>query len=186
MPRKSRVDAPLNSTAASLLGFLQPGEATGYELAQVAEMVIGDFWSITRSQVYRELADLAERGFVEEGETGPRARRPYQLTPAGRAAFGEWIARPPGSEQIRFPLLLTMSFGDALGPTTILGFVDQHRVVHELRLAGYEAKRDAPVEPYLDMVLAFGIHYERAVLAWTDEVRASLSARLGRVTDAQP
>ena len=33
-----------------------------------ADKVIGGFWTITRSQVYRELADLAERGLVELSE----------------------------------------------------------------------------------------------------------------------
>ena len=48
----------LNPTAATLLGFLHRGRMTGWDLAQMAEMVIGDFWNVTRSQVYRELRTL--------------------------------------------------------------------------------------------------------------------------------
>lgn len=164
-------DARLNATAASLLGFLQQGPLTGYELVRVADVLIGDFWSLTRSQVYRELAELASRGLVTEGEAGARARRPYRITEAGREAFTEWLARSPGPEQIRYPLLLTMSFGRSLDLQRLLDFLDEHEALHADRLAGYEGKRQALDDPYLEAVLAFGIHYERAVLAWAKEAR---------------
>ena len=162
----------LNSTAASLLGFLHGGEASGYELAGLAQLVIGDFWTVTRSQVYRELAAMAGRGLVEMGQIGPRSRRPYRITEAGRAAFAEWVHQPPGLEQIRYPLLLTMSFGAWLGPRRLLEFVEEHRRVHEERLARYLAMQadDGQGDPYQRATLAFGIRYEQAVLAWMDEV----------------
>src|SRR5204863_4569098 len=72
--------AALNPTAASLLGFLHLGDLTGYQVMQLAEMIIGDFWSLTRSQVYRELAGLAESGLIEAGEIGTRSQRPYHVT----------------------------------------------------------------------------------------------------------
>jgi len=163
----------LNPTAASLLGFLHSGDLSGYDLVGVAQLFIGDFWTLTRSQVYRELAVLADRGLVEAGETGPRSRRPYRLTEAGRAAFGEWVAQPPGTEQIRYPLLLTLSFGSWLGPDRLLELVAEHRKLHEERLESYltlESDEAMEQEPYQRATLAFGIHYERAVLAWMDEL----------------
>jgi len=84
----------LNPTAASLLGFLNNGPASGYELLGIAEHLIGDFWTLTRSQVYRELATLADRGLVTAGPVGARSRIPYELTEAGRQAFAAWLAQP--------------------------------------------------------------------------------------------
>ena len=160
----------LNPTAASLLGFLHHGDLSGYELVGIAQVVIGDFWTLTRSQVYRELARLAERGLIEGREPGPRSRRAYRLTRRGREAFGAWIRRPPGTEQIRYPLLLTMAFGAHLGPDHLLALAADHRAVHEERLARYRALAGAPLDRYQRATLAFGIHYERAVLAWMDEL----------------
>jgi DNA-binding PadR family transcriptional regulator len=170
----------VNPTAASLLGFLHAGEASGYELVGIAELVIGNFWSVTRSQVYRELTALAAKGLVEEGETGPRARRPYRLTDAGRATFAEWIARPPGEEVIRYPLLLTTAFGEFLGADRLLALVEDHRAIHEVRLAQYEELLADPVladEPYQRATLTFGTRYERAVLAWMDDLPGILGGR---------
>ncbi|GAA1999029.1 PadR family transcriptional regulator [Catenulispora subtropica] len=166
----------LNSTAASLLGFLHRGPASGYELVGIAEDLIGDFWSLTRSQVYRELATLASRDLVTAGPVGPRSRRPYELTDAGRAAFATWLAEPPGAEQIRFPLLLTLAFGTFIDRDTLRGYVAEHRVLHERRLKQYLAIADDIADKLLRSTVRFGIHYEQGVLAWMDEVAVTLDA----------
>src|SRR6266536_4522176 len=180
-------ERPLNATAASLLGFLHQGPLTGWDLVQTAEREIGDFWSLTRSQVYRELAAMAEAGLVEAGERGPRDRRPYSLTEAGRAAFAEWVRREPGPESIRFPLLLTILFGRYLPPEQLERFLKLHRSVHARRLAGYRRQhREAmaagagDAEPYAVATLEFGIAYERAVLSWFDRLPPKLRASTGR------
>ena len=170
--------AELNPTAASLLGFLHAGEASGFELVEIAEAFIGDFWSLTRSQIYRELSAMAERGLVEAGPTGARSRRPYRLTDAGREAFAAWLAQPPGAEQIRFPLLLTLAFGASVDRDRLLGHVAEHRRRHVLRLADYRATAEAGgLDPYQRATLAFGIRYEEAVIAWTDDLPAILPSR---------
>ncbi|MFE3732487.1 PadR family transcriptional regulator, partial [Nocardia sp. NPDC059154] len=92
---------PLNSTAASLLGFLHQGELSGWDLVALAQDRIGDFWTITQSQVYRELATMHQNGLVDKGAAGARDRTPYRITEDGREAFAEWIARDPGAETIR-------------------------------------------------------------------------------------
>ena len=164
---------PLNATAASLLGFLHGGPSTGWDLVTTAETVIGDFWSVTRSQVYRELTAMEAAGLVVAGEIGPRERRPYQLTDAGRAAFAVWLDREPGPEQIRYPLLLTMAFGEHLAPGRLAGFVTAHRKAHTARLEGYQALRaeaGGDLDAYTGATLDFGIRYERAVLDWFDHL----------------
>jgi DNA-binding PadR family transcriptional regulator len=161
----------LNPTSASLLGFLHEGDFSGYELVKVARQLIGDFWSLTQSQVYRELASLADRGLVTVGETGPRSRRPYRITDAGRAAFAAWIRQPPAGEQIRYPLLLTLAFGSHLDRETLLEFVADQRRAHERRLRDYrDTGATMPLDAYQRATLAFGLRYEQAVLDWMDEL----------------
>jgi DNA-binding PadR family transcriptional regulator len=161
-------DRPLNATAASLLGFLHAGPMTGWDLVATAQAVIGDFWSLTRSQVYRELAAMDRAGLVRAGETGPRERRPYALTDAGRAVFRTWLEQEPGPEQIRYPLLLTIAFGHHLAPERLAAFVASHQDAHAARLAQYEELRAAAgdLDPFAAATLDFGIRYERAVLEW--------------------
>jgi DNA-binding PadR family transcriptional regulator len=169
---------PLNATAASLLGFLHERPMTGWELLQVAEAKIGPFWSLTRSQVYRELTAMEGAGLIVAGEVGPRDRRPYRITRTGRAAFKRWLQRDPEQrEQVRYPLLLTMAFANHLPPARLAEIVARHRAVHEERLAGYQHLR-AQVGRALDDVMTatldFGIRYESAVLEWFDNLPESL------------
>ena len=101
----------LNSTAAALLGLLHDGPMTGGELVAAAKERMEPFWSVTRSQVYRELPGLAEAGYVRPGKLGPRAAQPYTVTAAGKRAFRAWLAEEPGADHSRNPLVLRVSFG---------------------------------------------------------------------------
>lgn len=166
--------AELNATAASLLGFLHQGPMTGWDLVQTVEGTIGPFWNVTRSQVYRELRALEELGHVEAGETGARDRRPYALTDSGRDAFRRWIAREPGQDMIRSPMLLTVFFGNHLDAELLRRHLTLQRIRHEQQLAEYEALRpDLEGQAELEwplQALLFGIEYERAVLRWMERL----------------
>ncbi|WP_433655427.1 PadR family transcriptional regulator [Nocardia sp. CA-128927] len=161
---------PLNSTAASLLGFLHEGPMSGWDLVAKAQDRIGDFWTITQSQVYRELATMDGAGLVEKGAPGARERTPYLITDAGREAFLEWIARDPGGENIRFPLLLTLSFGDHLDRPHLNRIIAANKEIHQARLSKYLDDDPTDLPSYARATLDFGIRYERAVLDWFDRL----------------
>jgi DNA-binding PadR family transcriptional regulator len=141
---------------------------TGWELEQRAETSIGNFWNLTRSQIYRELHMLHGRGLVEPGQPGPRERLPFAITDAGRHAFQEWIAQPPGPELIRFPLLLTVFFSEHLDAGRLRRSLREHELQHLRRLeelqetaSGMGGDTSGPAQ-----VVRFGIEYEQAVLRW--------------------
>lgn len=171
-------DVDVNATAAALLGLLRDGPASGYELAQRAQQQLGDFWTVTRSQVYRELAAMAQRGLVHGHQAGARDRRAYELTAAGRAAFRAWLHDEPTSDVVRIPLLLRLAFADALDPTRLAELASGQRAQHAERLAGYEEVERAALAQGAtarDLVtLRFGLRYERAVLQWFDDDLAAL------------
>jgi DNA-binding PadR family transcriptional regulator len=182
------VSVKLNATAASLLGFLHEGPQSGWDLVAVAQERLGDFWSLSQSQVYRELAMLAEAGLVEAGVRESRERRPYHITEAGREAFSHWVRHTPATETIRIPLLLTVAFGRHLPPHLLESFLAKHRILHEDRLVAYRRQREAVgngpnSDRYLIATIDFGIAYEEAVIGWLDRVEATPppAPSLGRV-----
>ncbi|MEV4314230.1 helix-turn-helix transcriptional regulator [Actinocrispum sp. NPDC049592] len=164
----------LNATAAALLGLLHDGPMTGWDLVAAAEGKIGNFWTLTQSQVYRELARMTETGLLTAGEPGPRDRKPYTITKAGRGAFAAWLTAGPADDQIRVPLLLAIQFADHLPPRRLREIVAEQRANHERKLAGYlemeQKLAAAPKETSRLATLRFGIHHERAALAWFDEL----------------
>ena len=85
-------DSGVNATAAALLGLLHDGPMTGGQLMAAAQRRLGPYWSMTRSQVYRELPALADAGLRQARQ----ARRPVQpavLDHAGRQARVRALAR---------------------------------------------------------------------------------------------
>lgn len=164
---------PLNATAAALLGLLHERSMTGWELIATAQERIGEFWSVTASQVYRELAAMAGRGLLAAGPPGPRDRKPYTVTAEGRAAFSAWLEGVPAADQVRIPLLLTIAFAEHLPAGRLGTIVAGQRRVHAERLARYRQHRDAlaadpAAAPARRATLEFGLRHEQAVLDWFD------------------
>jgi DNA-binding PadR family transcriptional regulator len=158
----------LNPTAGTLLGFLHRGPMSGWDLAQMAEMVIGDFWNVTRSQVYRELRTLQELDLVSASAAGPREKRPYTITEEGRAAFAAFINREPGPDLLRSPLLLMVFFGRHLDAARKERFLTIHRLRHEQALDEYRRIQSHLEAEETDLadVLQYAIFHEEAVLRW--------------------
>lgn len=162
----------INATAASLLGFLHARPMAGWDLNHAVRDTIGNFWNVTRSQVYRELRTLAALGYIKTGDTGARERRPYEITRSGRTAFARWIARDPAPPTIRMPLLLTVFFGEHLPPGRLAEIVAAERPGHVQALEEFRAIYGACREsdPFVSEVVRFGIGYNQLVLDWLDSL----------------
>lgn len=149
---------------------------TGYDLAGTVDGSIGYFWNVTRSQIYREIKQLLAAKLISVRPAGVREKRLCSITDAGRAAFKEWIERDPAGELIRFPLLLTLFFGDHVDRPSLEKALDTHRARHAARLEQYrallpEVRREAP---FPALTLQFGVIYEEAVLKWFDTIELPL------------
>ena len=164
--------AAVNATAASLLGFLHQGPMAGWDLAQRVETTVGDFWNVTRSQIYRELQALAVNGLVELGEVGPRRRAPYAITDRGRESFLAWLEIDPGPDVIRSPFLLKFFFGALLSEETLRRFVSTVRPWHEEALEYYRKLLPTIVrsDPAPAHVVRFAITFEEGILNWLDAI----------------
>ena len=166
----------LNATSASLLALLDEcgDEVTGAELARLAQTRIGDFWKLTRSQVYRELVALEDAGHVVAGQPGSRAARPYRLSVAGRREYRRWLAEELPDETVRIPLLLAVGFGRVLPPGRLRSVLDQAEATHRAKLAAYRALDEelatAGIDAFARATLSFGLHYEEAVLRWFESL----------------
>jgi DNA-binding PadR family transcriptional regulator len=169
----------INSTAASLLGFLHDGPQTGWDLVARAERTIGPYWSLTRSQVYRELSTMAERGLITSGAAGRRDARPYTITEAGRAEFARWAAAGPGAATMRLPLLLMVTLGRHIDPGMLAGTLRAQRGHQATVLAGYLAARSrltaAGADQFLLATLDYGIAATRTTIRWLDRLPAEIS-----------
>jgi len=160
----------VNSTAAALLGLLHDGPMTGGQLVAAAEGRFGAFFSVTRSQVYRELPVLAAGGLLKLGEQGPRASQQYVITPAGRRAFTGWLASGAGADSLRSPLVLRLLHAGALTPDERAEIVRCNREAFGARLASARSAARAEGDPYRKAVADFAVAHNRAMVKLLDAI----------------
>jgi PadR family transcriptional regulator AphA len=160
----------LSPTAVIVLGLLEFGEATPYDLKVRMAGSVGNFWSVPHSALYAEPERLARHGLVEERrEAGGRRRRTFSITDAGRRALDAWRAEPTGEPaELRDPALLKLFFG--ADPQAMAA---AQLPAHRERLARYEEirtldDRTGPRGPFL--ALDAGIRHEREWIAFWEEL----------------
>jgi DNA-binding PadR family transcriptional regulator len=99
------------SLRIAALGLLAREPGSGYDLLRHFEKSMANVWPATQSQLYGELNKLADTGLIEVSDIGPRGRKEYRITEAGREELRRWIADtqndPPyrSAEQLRVFLL---------------------------------------------------------------------------------
>jgi DNA-binding PadR family transcriptional regulator len=76
------------------LGLLAQHPGSGYDLLKRFEKSMANVWPATQSQLYGELNKLAGAGLIEASAIGPRGRKEYRITPAGRTELKRWITNP--------------------------------------------------------------------------------------------
>jgi DNA-binding PadR family transcriptional regulator len=158
-----------------MLGLLsQIGPMNGNALSRCADVLIGEFWTLTRSQVYRELQTLEGIGFIKAGPTGPRSSREFSLTPEGLRALTDWLTAGPADEVIRFPILLTIRFGGSLPGgrlRELLGeFEARHRIKREFYAELESDMRSVRNDPFEIATVRFGRLFESAIASWLEEL----------------
>jgi DNA-binding PadR family transcriptional regulator len=98
----------------ALLGLIASGPASGYDLRKQFERSLSFVWHATPSQLYAELNSLADAGLISAGPEGPRGRKQYTITPAGRAELTRWLTQTHPARGVRNEALLRIFFLCAL------------------------------------------------------------------------
>jgi DNA-binding PadR family transcriptional regulator len=88
------------------LGLLAQHPGSGYDLLRRFEQSMANVWPATQSQLYGELNKLATDGLIEVGDIGPRGRKEYRVTDAGRAELVRWVTDPQDDPPHRSAALL--------------------------------------------------------------------------------
>ena len=175
----------LTATEAAILGLLELGELSGYDLSRNVETGIGMFWSPAQSGIYAVLPRLVEKGYAT-ARTVTQERRPdkqvYRITDRGHEALRRWIeSGPPEPDPAYNPFLLRVYFGAGAPPGVVTRPREarqraaRQRIPHQHQLK--PALGDvgtAESEPYRRFVLDWGLEYYGAVVRWADTTLAEL------------
>ncbi len=157
----------LTQTSYAVLSLLDLlGEATVYELKQLLERSIENFWPIPHTTFYAEPERLAGAGYLRsEQEPGGRRRKRYSLTDSGREALAEWVqsaeVAPP---QYRDEGMLKIFAGADPHPIMVARRAWHEAKLAELRGCLGEIRAAGGAGGGVEQSLRAGITYHRQML----------------------
>lgn len=112
----------------AILGLLDRGPKSGYEIKIHFRDAIRNFWPVSDGQLYPTLRKLSDQGWVKKIDTrhdGGLIKHVYEITPDGRTAFMEWLRTPEKSiPALKEPFLLKLIFFDRLSKDEALHQID--------------------------------------------------------------
>jgi DNA-binding PadR family transcriptional regulator len=149
------------SLRIAALGLLAQEPGSGYDLLKHFEKSMANVWPATQSQLYGELNKLADAGLIEVSDLGPRGRKEYRITEAGRTELRRWVGNPQDSPPFRSARLLRLF---------LLGEVPREQarehVVAMAEHAEAEVKRLEALRDSIDWTNGDGLFYGRAALEY--------------------
>lgn len=96
-----------------ILGLLNYGDMTGYEIMTVFRDSLSHFWVAQTSQIYRELQKLEEAGWIDVAHIAQDSKPDKNLlsiTNEGRAELLCWVKSDTSKSAIRSPMLMKTFF----------------------------------------------------------------------------
>jgi DNA-binding PadR family transcriptional regulator len=167
----------------TLLGFLFQGPLHGYKLHQQLSDPAGfkSIWLLKQAQLYALLDKLEEAGYIagtnQQQEARP-ARRVFRLTPAGQAAFQDWISNPvQRPRQMRQEFLAKLYFAQLQGAEVYSRLVAAQRQVCQRWLEGQTtAASQQDSSGFAWLVDQFRSRQIQAMIDWLDLCHETLAA----------
>jgi DNA-binding PadR family transcriptional regulator len=172
----------LSNTACVILGLLQKQPMSGYDIKGHVDISTRFFFPSSYSQIYPELKRLEAEQLIEGTELarGRRARTEYAITPAGQAAFEQWLGEPAAGLEIRDEGLLKFFFGGGLDREQLLEKLVTMREERAAQLSQIEAVgEDVPdiADELQIATLDFGVGLYEYVIDWCDRFAEQVQAR---------
>jgi len=167
------------------LGLLSRGSASGYDLLKVFEASMANVWPATQSQLYAELNKLADAGWIEVVDVGPRGRKEYAITDSGRAELRRWLTSPQDDPMFRSAQLLRVFLLDELPYDQAREFLESCRSEAGEERRRYEQIRDAydwadDAGFFARAALENGLRSMQAQSEWADWALTELARRSKR------
>ncbi len=181
----------MNVLSYAILGLINKGEITGYDLTKIFTDSVADFWSANQSQIYPELKKLVQAGLIEyqvviQGEV--LEKKLYSITPQGQAELKSWLLEEePPLPQSKDIFKLRIYFAEHLTQEQLLDKLRQREKKCAALLARYHAKiaeypeTALPPEKLGDYILLKGATRQlEAQLAWLKESMDYIAAVLSK------
>lgn len=164
-----------------LLGLLNYGANTGYDLDKIFKHSLSFFWNAQTSQIYRELTTLEESGFLSseiEYQTASPNKKIYSITGSGREELHRWLTdeATASNAETRNSFLMKMFFaGEASGENAVRllhAFMERNEAALnameevENHVAHYSQHVEGEKAAYWKLVAEYGKRLRKLNIEW--------------------
>lgn len=147
---------------------------------------MANVWPATQSQLYGELNKLAADGLIEVAELGPRGRKEYEVTDAGRAELVRWVTDPQDDPPYRSAPLLRVFLLGEIPPEQARDYMSAFAVHADSELARLQRLRetltpwgDSDAEFYGGAALEYGLQVAAMEGDWARSLVRAIDQRKG-------
>ncbi len=162
-----------------ILGLINNGDKTGYEIMKVFRDSLNHFWSAQTSQIYRELRTMEQAGWISqkhEEQQGKPDKNVFSITPAGRDELLRWLRDDGLPTGFKNPFLMKVFFMGELPVEESIAFFEDFLKDTVFPDGGAEVSanadlyRQAMAHPekalYWKLTIEFGRRYEAMQREW--------------------
>ncbi|MEC0715832.1 PadR family transcriptional regulator [Bacillus licheniformis] len=104
----------------AILGLLDHGSLSGYDMTSRFKAELGQFWSAKHSQIYPELKKLTDEGFIEFEtviQGSKLEKKMYSITEAGKRELHGWLTEfKPVPDTVKDEFMLKAYFISSMEP----------------------------------------------------------------------
>ena len=173
-----------------ILGLLNYGDMTGYEIKEVFERSLNYFWTAQTSQIYRELQTIEKKGWAKSTrieQAGKPDKKVFQITDEGKEELMHWLIFEDSGFTMRSPLLMKVFFMGELSVEEGINFFEIFKNEMKNYLVKLQAadqyidsfsaiipKKETTV--YWEMTLDFGKRNMQMYIEWADSCISKLKS----------
>lgn len=171
-----------------ILGLLNYGNMTGYEIMLVFRDSLNHFWKAQTSQIYRELSNLEQKGWIESQhveQSGKPDKNIVSITEQGKQELHRWLKEKYTGSAIRSSMLMKTFFRGECSLDENIAFFHEILEQEIVFPNGYESV-DSTSDHYRSLIedplkalywkftIDFGIRYDRMIKEWCENCISQL------------
>ena len=172
-----------------ILGLLNYGSMTGYEINKVFNDSLSYFWNAQTSQIYRELQTIKKNGWATSEiveQTGKPDKKVFTITDSGREELNRWLIEDGDEFITRIPILMKTFFrGERSIDENIeyfsrladiaVNFLTRLKAEPPGKVDAYSAGLKDPVKAlYWKMTVEYGVMYAQMYCQWVEKCKTEL------------
>lgn len=167
----------------AILGLLHYTDMHGYRIKEHIEKNFGYMWSVNFGQIYPNLRDLENDGFIvmkdiSPSEEGGPQKKCYTITKEGRDEFGRWLGHAPERPMLlRDPFLLKFAFFGFGDRDRALEIIDEQITLYEKQLSQRKGNKERWKRQglYVRLLADLGIKQNDMYLQWLRDSRREIA-----------